>query len=829
MSVETGASRGDGQSLTSERDAKQTRTDAEIWLLKIHRQRDLEDDWREEATEAIAIYEAGDDAVSFNLFHSNVETLLPSLYNSTPVPDMRRRFGDADPVAKMVVDIGERAVSYTIDQFNLDREIKAVIKDGEVAGRGVLKLCYKPSFEGDSYEKLANQVLEAERVPWDRIVIGPAKSWAKVPWIAEELHLTEEEVRQLSPKHWKDVPLDYDDSHDDGNARKAGTSDASDESGVFKTAKVWRIWDRKKKRLIHVAEGFKNSSLKNVPDPLGLPDFFPYLEPYQPIMRISKPLVPVNPYKVYMKLLDELDVCTQRINKLMRALKVRGLVDASIKAELERLQTLGDGEYLPVQNAAQFLTGSGKGLESAIHHMPLDQLIAGLAQLYIQREQIKQTIYEVTGLSDIMRGATDAKETLGAQQIKTQWGSLRIQNRQAMVAQLPRLLFRQMVTMFGLHYEPERLAMMTSLPAKKDDPQEMALFQQAIQIMQSPELTSYRVDIETNSTIRADLTRMQEQMNMFMGMTGQFLTGVQPMVQMMPQAIPLFMEVYTAVARNFKLGKQAEDALDQAQAMMPQVVQQLQQQGQQDPAAQKAAADAKMAQEKHGLEMQAAQAKHTREIEKMDRDAQHQAQLQAIEFEMKKLDAEVAELKATIEVDSKDHELEVKKHANVVDLTAHRAKARQELSHGEEKHGQATRHAEGSAAQKARHAEGEAKQGARHKEGEAAQDARHADAETAQGLVHADAEAKQKVAHQGAQAAIKTASSAATADIKEKRETDAAKAAKDKSNAANGKADKGAAKKKRSKVITLQKNAEGDVVGATVRGDDGDEVEIRIA
>ena len=68
MSVETGAPRGDGQSLTSEAEAKQTRTDAEIWLLKIHRQRDLEDDWREDAREAIKVYEAEADAVSFNIF-----------------------------------------------------------------------------------------------------------------------------------------------------------------------------------------------------------------------------------------------------------------------------------------------------------------------------------------------------------------------------------------------------------------------------------------------------------------------------------------------------------------------------------------------------------------------------------------------------------------------------------------------------------------------------------------------------------------------------------------------------------------------------------------
>ena len=46
--------------------------------------------------------------------------------------------------------------------------------------------------------------------------------------------------------------------------------------------------------------------------------------------------------------------------------------------------------------------------------------------LYQQREQSKQAIYEITGISDIVRGASHSSETATAQQIKTEWGSLRI-------------------------------------------------------------------------------------------------------------------------------------------------------------------------------------------------------------------------------------------------------------------------------------------------------------------------------------------------------------------------------------------------------------------
>ena len=44
-----------------------------------------------------------------------------------------------------------------------------------------------------------------------------------------------------------------------------------------------------------------------------------------------------------------------------------------------------------------------------------------MRELVAHREVIKASIYEVTGISDIMRGQTVASETMGAQQLKSQW------------------------------------------------------------------------------------------------------------------------------------------------------------------------------------------------------------------------------------------------------------------------------------------------------------------------------------------------------------------------------------------------------------------------
>src|SRR5262249_24005229 len=74
-----------------------------------------EKDWRDEAERAIKAYRGEDrpSSRSFNIFHSNIETLCPALYNSTPALDVRRRFADADPTAKTVADMLERALAFS--------------------------------------------------------------------------------------------------------------------------------------------------------------------------------------------------------------------------------------------------------------------------------------------------------------------------------------------------------------------------------------------------------------------------------------------------------------------------------------------------------------------------------------------------------------------------------------------------------------------------------------------------------------------------------------------------------------------------------------------
>ena len=78
-------------------------------------------------------------------------------------------------------------------------------------------------------------------------------------------------------------------------------------------------------------------------------------------------------------------------------------------------------------------------------------------QLFEARDKIKNDLYEITGIADIMRGQADPRETASAITSKGRWGSLRLQQRQAEVARYCRDIIKMMGEIISDHYPVESL------------------------------------------------------------------------------------------------------------------------------------------------------------------------------------------------------------------------------------------------------------------------------------------------------------------------------------------------------------------------------------
>lgn len=701
--------------VAQEKDTLEAQKDADLvalWVRELDLALRREKGFRATGREVVRLYESELEKESqFNILYSNTETLAPAMYNSTPRPVCERRFKDEDKLGKASAEAVERVLEYLIDPgeseySSFDNLMSAAVLEALLPGRGVTWFKYDPTFSTKGDVVTAETVC-GEEVPWERFRHGYAKKWPQVPWVAREHLLSKEEAVELVGKECADK-LTYNevsemeaDSGSDAGHRK------DDAMAGAKLAQVFEIWDKATKRVLFIAPGYNDRPCKVVPDPLQLQAFFPCPEPLRLISTVSS-LMPVALYKTYKEQAKELNLITVRINKLVAMCKVRGLYDGQIKG-MGGVLTSADGVLTPVDNVAA-LQGMGQTLDKALWLVPIEKIITVIQQLYLARDQIKQTIYEITGIADIMRGASNASETLGAQEIKNQWGTLRLKRAQKRVAQYVRESLRIMAEIAITKFSPETLSLMTGLPwptpaqqgTAKMQAQEAQLMGQPVSedvqsvveafswgqildMLRSDLHRSYRIDIETNSTVDAEATEDKQNITDLINAMAQFMNGVAPLVESGSMPFALAKNILLTIVRRFRFGPELEDSLEGMQPPQPKP----------DPKAEalkvKADADAKasaqtmqQAQEKHAMDMQAGQAKFESEKAKAQGELgikQQEAQIKREELELKRQDMLLAarlkgeEMQRKAQLDAATHgmkmrELEANTHATLVTAAA---------------------------------------------------------------------------------------------------------------------------------------------------------------
>jgi hypothetical protein len=571
------------------------------WCAELTLAEQTESDWRKEAEDIYDKYEAEEEQASaFCILWSNTEILSAAIYNSTPKPDVRRRFRDDDPVGKAVAKVLERSVAYEIDDYDFDDEIDSAVLDVLLVGRGIVRVKYEPKFaqipvstappvqgaadpnaQGAYDEKLTDQKVPCEHVQWKDFRRGSGKRWRDLPWIAFRHDFTHEMAEeQFGPEIA--AALQYEQGE--------GVEDATKDKGVqdiFKVCVVWEIWDKDRRRVLFIAPTYKAGPCLEVQDPLHLKGFWPMPRPAYAV-RNSRTLVPVPLYRLYKQQAIELDTVSARINRIVTALKLRGAYNAAL-TELKEIFSADDTDMLPIENAA--MVAETGGLDKNIWIMPVDQLIVVLKGLYEARAQIKQTIYEIIGIGDILRGASDPTETAKAQQIKSQWGSIRVQKTQREIQRMVRDLMRLKAEVIAQQFTQEQFAAITQvqLPTAQQKQQAGLVIQQAqmsgeqpppdavkvmqgpawedvMQVLRSDELRCYRVDVETDSTVAETIDRDMTGLGELLASLSGWVEGAFAAVQQGAMTVETMKEIALAVIRRARLGSAVEDAFEQLKA-----------------------------------------------------------------------------------------------------------------------------------------------------------------------------------------------------------------------------------------------------------------------
>ena len=507
------------------------------------------------------------DSVRFNILWSNIQALTPAVYSKLPTADVRRRFGDNDQVGRVASQLLERAIDFEIEHYPDFRSMMTnVVRDRFLGGRGTAWVRYEPHIKQQSVpddglqitedaddeevpEEIEYECAPSDYVHWKDFGHSIARTWEEVTCVWRWVYMTKESMAErFGEKEAKKIPLDC-------GAKTLNSYNQT--SKEYNRAKICELWDKESGKVYWFSKNSRNI-IDEREDPLGLEGFFPCSIPLYSTLT-SDSLIPIPDYVLYQDQATELDIIADRIDGLIKALRVRGVYDASQPA-LQRLLTEGDNNTLiPVDKWMAF--SEKGGLQGSIQLLPLEVIAQTLINLYEAHKNVTGQIYEITGISDIIRGQTSASETATAQQIKGQYAGLRLRSLQEEVALFASSIIKLKAQIMCKHFQPETI--LNYAAASQMSEADKQLIPQALQLLENP-LYNFRIDIEADSLVQIDENQNKQDRIEFIAAFGGFITQAMPVVQSVPELAPMIIEIMKFGVGGFKQAKSIEGTINSA-------------------------------------------------------------------------------------------------------------------------------------------------------------------------------------------------------------------------------------------------------------------------
>lgn len=520
-----------------------------------------------------------DGDTRWNLFTSTVQTKMATLYGQTPKVSVTRRFADSeDDVARVAATMLERLLNSDIekDSDTFADAVQYALEDRLLPGLGAVRVRYVAEFEeaggapamlaADGVTELAPAVpptprktyecADADYVHWKDTLWSPARVWHEVRWLAFGNDMSREQlVERFGADIGRRVPL---------NAAKHTEEDGTEKKSTpWDRARVWEIWDKETRRVFWYVEGF-SEVLDEKEDPLGLEGFWPCPRPLLANTTTST-LVPRPDFVLAQDFYDEIDLVSTRITLLERAIRVTGVYDKSATDSVRRILSESTGNDLyAVENWA--MHAEKGGMRGVIDWLPLEQITGALTSLRDYRRELVDALYQVTGMADIMRGASDPTETARAQGIKAKFGSVRLQRLQDEVARFASDIQKLKAEIISKHFDAATIIAASNIERTPDAP----FAQEAAALIKS-RLMDYRVEVKPEAVSLTDFAALKsERLEVLSGISA-FLQTMAPLAQALPGSLPFLLKMMQWAVSGLKGSSGIETVIDQAIAAAQQM------------------------------------------------------------------------------------------------------------------------------------------------------------------------------------------------------------------------------------------------------------------
>lgn len=572
----------------------------EWWCSELDKsEKEMNQQWRDSARKVEERYldqrEREDFSLSgikrYNIFWANVQILKSAMYATPPSPEIKRQHDDAnDDVARTAALMLQRMLAFDLQEDNSKEHeaLQRAVEDRLVPGLGQVWLRYDAETEQyqtepvvdemtgqmlvppQPAERIVSEEVKMEYVHWDDFFWSPARSWEEVWWVARRVWMKRKKfISRFGKEKYDELKRDL------TEVKQTEGYPKGFEKGRIE---IFEIWCEDTAKVYWIHRGTK-TKLDEKQDPYGLEDFFPCPPPLLATHSTSS-LFPRPDYVMCRDQYDELDVLNDRIYALTKALRVVGSYDSSFK-ELNSMLTGAELRMIPVDNWAAYAEKGG--LKGVVDWFPVEQIAAVLDKLMVQRQSVIQQIYELTSISDIMRGVSQARETAKAQTLKAQYSSVRLQLQQQAVAKFVSSVLRLKVEIISKLFQPHTIVAQSQI----EQTESAMLAQPAVELIKNFNLSEFRIYVGDESLSLADYNAEREMRIEFLTAIGQFLSQAGQMAAAYPTALPYLLRMISWVAASFRGADDIESVLDEAfkmaQAQPPQPPQQ--QDGEQPPEA----------------------------------------------------------------------------------------------------------------------------------------------------------------------------------------------------------------------------------------------------
>jgi hypothetical protein len=536
----------------------------------------------------------------FPLFWSSIKNLQPAYYARTPETVAKRMFDTEDHDARVACLILERLSKYSMSQYPIDDAMIHATLDFLIADKATARVFLEEvkevfttqvqvlqtstgeyidaqtgevmppeaeiTFDGVSYtatvtkEELTKVCTDIVPIPFSDILHTPnAQSWCDVKTIAFKLWLSRAEFAE---KFGSDKLERYSfgaKESDNSDSVTKNEAQADTIAKVTEGIEVWEIWDKPDKKVMYLAKGGVEF-LDVLDDPYELRDFFP-CAPFIIGTKPPKSLYPTPMFKQLEPMIDQLHRLFTRITKMTSGLRRRGIADKSMTDVIEAINQLDDFEIIGSAHYAQLVEAKAKGADP-IWYLPLTELATALNEAQALLAQYKQLFFEISGVPDVVRGVTDARETAAAQQQKGEFYNVRSSWDQHLIQELARKLI-EMQCDLAIARMPDSMIWEVCHLASIS-PEDQPRIPAALQLLKNDKQRAIRIEIETDSLTFTQNAKKQEEKNLLVQTVMQGLKEVASIGQSSPAFLQPAMAMLLVSLRGVDLGKAYEQQVETA-------------------------------------------------------------------------------------------------------------------------------------------------------------------------------------------------------------------------------------------------------------------------